>query len=170
MVLTKKNPEEPRRGKKLLANPFVTGTTAAVVGVIGTLAVRESHLLIEAVKSFGGPWLIGLVAIFVVSQGFSQVMEAGKEAILAMKESAASQQRLADAVNLIARKDDERARENELVMDYLTRNSKAVLEEVQATRRDLAAHGSRLKTIEDRHSQVDTEKVKEKSRGTTASG
>ena len=167
----KKNPEEPKKGKKLLVGPLLAGGTSAIVAVVATLAARDSRAVLDTLQRFGGPWLIGLVAIFVVSQGFSQVMEAGKEAILAMKESAASQQRLADAVNLIARKDDERARENELVMDYLTRNSKAVLEEIQATRRDLAVHGSRLKTIEDRHNQVDSENVKgEKSRGATASG
>jgi hypothetical protein len=114
----------------LMGGGLGAGVTIALV-----LAEKEPKLLIQTFFAWGPASLIGLVAIVLVgtgmSKGFTRVMDFGEQLLQVGRDNALSQQRLADAVNQIAQKDDERAREMDLVVGQLARNSRQILEDVR---------------------------------------
>jgi hypothetical protein len=82
-----------------------------------------------------------LVAVVLLGQGaskgFTRVMDFGEKLLQVGRDNATSQQRLADAVNQIAQKDDERAREMDLVVGQLARNSRQILDDIRDLRERL---------------------------------
>jgi uncharacterized phage infection (PIP) family protein YhgE len=72
------------------------------------------------------------------SKGFTRVMDFGEKLLQVGRDNATSQQRLADAVNQIAQKDDERAREMELVVGQLARNSRQLLDDFRDLKQKLS--------------------------------
>jgi hypothetical protein len=130
----------PKEAISKLPHVLIGGGVGAGVTVALILAQKEPKLLIETFAHWGAPSLIGLVAVVLVGQGvatgFTKVMEFGAQMLEVGRENASSQQRLADAVNQIAQRDDERAREMELVVGQLARNSRQILEDI----RDLKQH------------------------------
>jgi hypothetical protein len=121
----------------LLGGGVGAGATIALV-----LADKEPKLLIQTFFAWG-PWsLIGLVGLVLLSQGaskgFTRVMDFGEKLLQVGRDNATSQQRLADAVNQIAQKDDERAREMELVVGQLARNSRQLLDDFRDLKQKLS--------------------------------
>lgn len=114
----------------LLGGGVGAGATIALV-----LADKEPKLLIQTFFAWGPASLIGLVAVVLVSsgisKGFTRVMDFGEKLLQVGRDNATSQQKLADAVNQIAQKDDERAREMELVVGKLARDSRQILDYVR---------------------------------------
>jgi multidrug efflux pump subunit AcrB len=114
----------------LLGGGVGAGATIALV-----LAEKEPKLLIETFAHWGAPSLIGLVAVVLlgqgISKGFTRAMDFGERMLQVGRDNAASQERLASAVNQIAQKDDERAREMELVVGQLARNSRQILDDIR---------------------------------------
>lgn len=121
----------------LLGGGLGAGATIALV-----LADKEPKLLIQTFFAWGPASLIGLVAVVLVGQGvskgFTKVMDFGESMLQVGREAASSQQKLADAVNLIAQKDDERAREMELVVGQLARNSRQLLDDFRDLKQKLS--------------------------------
>lgn len=117
----------------LLGGGLGAGATIALV-----LADKEPKLLIQTFFAWGPASLIGLVAIVLVGQGvskgFTSVMEfgdkmlqVGRENAASARENAASQQRLADAVNAIAKKDDQEAYEQRVLMGHIGTQTEKIL-------------------------------------------
>jgi hypothetical protein len=120
----------------LLGGGIGAGATIALV-----LADKEPKLLIQTFFAWGPASLIGLVAVVLIGQGaskgFTRVMDFGEKLLQVGRDNAASQQKLADAVNQIAQKDDERAREMDLVVGQLARNSRQILDDIRDLRERL---------------------------------
>lgn len=117
--------------------------TVGAGGMIGYLLVQsEPKLVIETFRAWGAPAFLGLVALILIVSTFKswgdQMLAVSMQHADAQRENAVAQARVADAVNLIAQKDDERAREMELVVDALTRNSHTLLQEIREVRKSLA--------------------------------
>lgn len=121
----------------LIGGSLGAGATIALV-----LADKEPKLLIQTFFAWGPASLIGLVAVVLVStgisKGFTRAMDFGEKLLQVGRDNASSQQRLADAVNLIAQKDDERAREMDLVVGQLARNSRQMLDEFRELKQQLS--------------------------------
>jgi hypothetical protein len=101
-----------------LAKHLLTGGSVGLGAAFGYFLMSangdERRLLIETVAKFG-PWFVmGIAGMVFMNQRVS-------EGISVLKENAASQQKLADAVNTIAQRDDNRQREQELTMATLVR-------------------------------------------------
>jgi hypothetical protein len=108
------------RGKEIseIAKRLLTGGSVGLGAALGYFLMSatgdERKLLIETVAKFG-PWFVmGIAMIVFVDRRVG-------EGINVLKENAASQQKLADAVSAIANKDDIRQREQELTMATLVR-------------------------------------------------
>lgn len=118
-----------------LPDLLMGGGVGAGVTIALVLAEKEPKLLIQTFFAWGPASLIGLVAIVLVgagiSKGFTRVMDFGEQLLQVGRDNATSQTRLADAVNQIAQKDDERAREMDLVVGQLARNSRQILEDLR---------------------------------------
>jgi hypothetical protein len=100
------------------------GAGAAIAYV---LAEREPKALIETFQRWG-PWsLIGLVGMVIASRVGERVMDLGERAIQAVTKSAASQQELADAVNQIAKKDDQESYEQRVLMGHIGTQTEKIL-------------------------------------------
>ena len=106
------------------------GAMTSIGAVVYTLAEKEPRLLIETLQKFGPSTFLGLVALVILDRGL-------KNGITILREGTIAQQRLADAVQAIAQKDDERARELELVVGHLARNSRQILEEIKSMKQGL---------------------------------
>jgi hypothetical protein len=132
------------RGKEVgdIAKHLLTGGGVGLGAALGYFLMSatgdERKLLIETVAKFG-PWFVmGIAGIVFVDRRVG-------EGINVLKENASSQQKLADAVSSIANRDDERARENEIVVGVLARNSSEILSRMkgieQALNIEERAHG-----------------------------
>ncbi len=106
----------------LLGGAMGGGATIAYL-----LAEKEPKALIETFQHWGAPSFIGLVALVLVSQGASRVMDLGEKMLQVGRENAASQQQLADAVNAIARKDDQEAYEQRVLMGHIGTQTEKIL-------------------------------------------
>lgn len=109
------------RGKEIgaeLLKHLLTGGSAGIGAVLAYFVFNatgeERKMLIETISRFG-PWFVMAIA------GIVFVDRRVGEGITVLKENATSQQKLADAVSLIAQRDDNRAREQELTMATLVR-------------------------------------------------
>jgi len=131
----------PENWSTALAHLAFGGGAGAAITVVLVLAEKEPRLLIQAVTGFGPWWLMGFLVIALMYQGGGKLLQVARD-------NASSQQSLADAVNRIATKDDERNREMELVVNYLARNSKQALDELGQLSRDVNDLRTRLAPAE----------------------
>jgi hypothetical protein len=117
-------------------------TVGGSAGVGATIALslidKEHHLIVETFRGWGAPSLLGLVALVLFSQASSRgmdlgerVMDMGEKMIEAARESAASQQKLADAVAIIAQRDDYRTQQQEILMGHVGSTMEKVLDHLQ---------------------------------------
>lgn len=154
----------PADWTKALPHLLIGGGVGVTAAVVLTLAQKEPARIVEMFRGWGPGSLIGVIAVLLVSRGFDRMVDA-------QLKGAASAQQLADAVKLIAKKDDEQARENQLVTDYLTRTTSEVLDGVKAMRRELATQAAQLAAIEARHVQEGKEKAqRERAHAAARSG
>jgi hypothetical protein len=106
---------------------LLSGGMGAGAAIAYVLAEREPRALIETFQHWG-PWsLMGLVAMVIASRVGERVMDLGERAIQAVTNSAASQQQLADAVNAIAKKDDQEAYEQRVLMGHIGTQTEKIL-------------------------------------------
>lgn len=91
---------------------------------------RRDPKVIEAVVSWGPMFAIAICGMLIVDRRIGSGVEA-------LNANASAQQKLADAVQQIAQRDDERQREMELVIGHLSRNSAAILDHVSEMRKDI---------------------------------
>jgi hypothetical protein len=122
---------------------LLSGGMGAGAAIAYVLAEREPKALIETFQRWGAWSLIALVGMVFASRVGERAMDLAERGIQAVSNSAASQQQLADAVNTIAKKDDERAREMELVVDHLARNSRRALDDLREIKEQLANSGGK---------------------------
>jgi hypothetical protein len=91
------------------------------------LAESQPSAVVEVVRGWGPLGVIGIVGMVLVDRRWAQSIEAhGKVA--------ESQQVLAVAVQKIADKDDQRIREQELVLDHLSKTNEKIFTTLEAMR------------------------------------
>jgi len=110
----------------LLGGSVGAGATIALI-----LADKEPKLLIQTFFAWGPASLIGLVAVVLVSQGiskgFTTVVDFGEKLLQVGREVASSQEKLAGAVNEIAKKDDQEAYEQRVLMGHIGTQTEKIL-------------------------------------------
>jgi multidrug efflux pump subunit AcrB len=110
----------------LLGGGVGAGATIALI-----LADKEPKLLIQTFFAWGPASLIGLVAMVLVSQGiskgFTTVVDFGEKLLQVGREVASSQEKLAGAVNEIAKKDDQEAYEQRVLMGHIGTQTEKIL-------------------------------------------
>ena len=120
-VIPKSWPTWSRKAIEIVGGAGVGATIAL------TLIDKEHHYIVETFRAWGAPALLGLVALLLVSQGASRVLDLGEQILPVLRENAASQQRLADAVNAIAKKDDQEAYEQRVLMGHIGTQTEKIL-------------------------------------------
>lgn len=115
---------------------------AAVIGggglmyCVEVLAGSQSKAVIDMLGSFGPLFIVAAGMLYVLDRRMGQFISTSREftgdLVGAMTQNAVAQQRTADAISTIAQKDDQRARETELVLGHLARTSEKILDKVNA--------------------------------------
>lgn len=137
------------RGKTGISVPHLAmaGTAAGSAAIVYALAQKtDPALLIKLFEGWGPLGVIVILGMVMANQWIGKGVEACKEIAASQQKVADSQQNLADSVKAIAAKDDERSREMELVVNHLARNSKQLLEDVSAMRREMGEMRKQLPT------------------------
>ena len=83
------------------------------------LAEREPKALIETFQHWGAQSLIGLVALVIASQLGGRFIDLGESMLQVGRENSASQQKLADAVQELANKDDREKEEQRRLLSFV---------------------------------------------------
>jgi hypothetical protein len=124
------------RGKEFgdIAKHLLTGGSVGLGAALGYFLMSatgdERKLLIETVAKFG-PWFVmGIAGIVFVDRRVGEGINVLKDNAISMKENAVSNQKLADAVSMIANRDDSRAREQELAMDVMVGETRKIHEKL----------------------------------------
>jgi len=118
----------PKNWPGWLRKTLTMGGSAGIGATIAlSLIDKEHHLIVETFRGWGASSLLGLVALFLFSQASSRVMDMGDKMIEVARQSAASQQQLADAVNAIARKDDQESYEQRVLMGHIGTQTEKIL-------------------------------------------
>jgi hypothetical protein len=73
-----------------------------------------------------------VIIILLITVGGPMLDDRFRRVIEAMRESSQAQQRLADNVGALVMKDDQRAREQELLLNHLARQSDTILRELRS--------------------------------------
>jgi hypothetical protein len=129
--------------EKLISHLLVgsgVGAGGAMVLALTHSVAQKPELLIDALKGFGAPFLFGVIAIVLLNQKAGDVLTV-------MRESAAAQQGLTDAVNRNVERDDRRAQAMDLTIQQLARQGEHTAERLEAiwnelrTKRAAAAAG-----------------------------
>jgi hypothetical protein len=103
------------------------------------IAKKDPHLL-QAVIGWGPLFIIAVVAIVVVDRNFGQMIQLGRDNVQA-------QQRMSEAMEKIADKDDRQAQKLETLSSYSALQSEKVLNHLDAQGRRLDQHGYLLAQI-----------------------
>lgn|GEM_PF-3038681 len=103
------------------------GSMGAAGTIAYVLATREPKALIDTVQHLGTPAILGVVALAFASQAGSRVLDIGERLIGVAKDNAVSQQRLADAVNAIANKDNQEAYEQRVLTGHIATQTEKIL-------------------------------------------
>ncbi|HWQ96725.1 MAG TPA: hypothetical protein VN577_20055 [Terriglobales bacterium] len=115
---------ERRQGAK---NTLLAASTAGVGGLLGvgvhSILRDRPELLVQLISGFGPMFLIVMGFMFLVDKHASRFIET-------QKESAIATQRMATAIEVIAKRDSERDREMEILTGSLARDTQSVLEKL----------------------------------------
>jgi hypothetical protein len=91
------------------------------------LAEREPKALIETFQHWGAQSLIGLVALVVVSQLGGRFIDLGESMLQVGRDNASSQQKLADAVQELANRDDREKEEQRRLLSFVGSQQEKIL-------------------------------------------
>jgi hypothetical protein len=125
--------------RDFLPHLFFGGGAGAGVMIVYLLVQKEPRLALEVIKSWGAPAMLGLVAMVLVDRGFRNLIQVGRE-------NAVAQQRLADAVQEIASRDNAEAVQQRAIMDHVATQTEKILTRLdeldQAAPRKEASRGA----------------------------
>lgn len=120
---------------------LILGGSGAGAGAVLGLAVwrlveSEPAAVLQLVSGWGPLAVLGVVGMVLADKRFGQLIDS-------QAKNAEAQQSLAAAVNRLVERDDEKAREMELVIGHLARNTERILDRVSAIEEKLPtrAHG-----------------------------
>jgi hypothetical protein len=91
------------------------------------LAEREPKALIETFQHWGAASLIGLVALVLLSQTSQRLMDFGEKMLQVGRDNSASQQKLADAVQELANRDDREKEEQRRLLSFVGSQQEKIL-------------------------------------------
>jgi hypothetical protein len=103
------------------------GGMGAAATIVYVLADKEPKALIDTVQHLGASAFLGTIALVLASKGASRVLDIGEQMLQVGRDNAASQQRLADAVNSIASKDDAEAYEQRVLIGHIGTQTEKIL-------------------------------------------
>ncbi len=101
----------------LFVGSSVGGGAAFVYALVG----KEPKLVLETLQKFGPETFLGLIALLILDRGF-------KSGIAMLQKSTEAQQRLADAVQQIAHKDDREREEQRRLMNFIGAQNERILD------------------------------------------
>ncbi len=131
MATAQITPNEPR-----LSRPVVIGLGAgsgvALLTVILQVARPEAKPVVEAVLRWGPLFVIVLLGMELLH---STINTWGRQFVTAATANAVALQSMADAMQRISQKEDERDRERELVLDHLAYTTQQILNKVESLKR-----------------------------------
>jgi hypothetical protein len=110
--------------QKIIGHLLIGSGVGAGGGIVLALAysvAQKPELLIDALKSFGAQFLLGVIALAFVNQRVG-------EGLNVLRENSASQQKLADAVSMMATKDDRQDEEQRRLMSFVGTQMEKILE------------------------------------------
>jgi hypothetical protein len=105
------------------------GSGVALATVILQIARPETKPMVEAVLRWGPLFVIVLVGMALLH---STINIWGKQFVTAATANAVALQSMADAMQRISQKEDERDRERELVLDHLAYTTQQILNKVES--------------------------------------
>jgi|SRR6185437_10753273 len=108
------------------------GTGAGIMAIVSRLAANEPKAVIDLVGNWGPLFALALFLIWVGDRRTGEMLAVSRE-------SALSQQKLADAMQQIAQKDDIRGREMELGMATMGRNMERLLQHMVEMRNEIVS-------------------------------
>jgi hypothetical protein len=118
----------------LLGSAMGGGVTIACL-----LAEKEPKALIETFQRWGAASFLALVALVIVNQAVGRFMDLGESMLQVGRDNAASQQKLADAVQELANKDDREKEEQRRLLSYVGSQQEKILSAIE----DLKTQGTR---------------------------
>lgn len=108
------------KGGRALALTLGFGMGLGLLHVVYSVTKTEPRALLELIAHWGPVFVLSALVIWLGDRRMGELISLNRENVVA-------QQRMADAMQAIAHKDDERAREQELLIGELTRNSQTIL-------------------------------------------
>jgi hypothetical protein len=159
---------------KLMLTGAGGGVGSIVIYVAWQLAKEEPKAFIDALVRLGESWgpmaLVSIVVVSVLSfignklidvnrEHGKQMIEISREHGEAQTKTAVAMEQLAAGVGRIAEKDDERQRENELILDHLARSSRDNQVLLRQMSRKLTLISTRMEVVDDEDEPEDTEKA-----------
>jgi hypothetical protein len=106
----------------LLGTSMGAGATIAYV-----LAEKEPRALIETFQHWGAQAFLGMVALVVFSQVSTRVIDVGAQMVQVGRDNATAQQKLADAVQELANRDDREKEEQRRLLSYVGSQQEKIL-------------------------------------------
>jgi hypothetical protein len=103
------------------------GGAGAGAAFMLVLAQKEPKALIETFQHWGAPSMLGLVALVLVSQVGSRVLDLGERMIATSERTAASMQQQADAIQELVHKDDREKEEQRRLLSYVGSQQEKIL-------------------------------------------
>jgi hypothetical protein len=110
-----------------LPHLLLGGGLGAGMTITYVLAEKEPKALIEVFQHWGAPSLIGLVALVLFSQTSQRVMDFGEKMLQVGRDNSASQQKLADAVQELANRDDREKEEQRRLLSFVGSQQEKIL-------------------------------------------
>jgi hypothetical protein len=122
-----------------LPHVLLGGGVGAGAMIAYELAEREPKALIETFQHWGAQSLIALVALVIASQLGGRFIDLGEQMLQVGRENSASQQKLADAVQELANRDDREKEEQRRLLSYVGSQQEKILTAID----DLKQQGTR---------------------------
>jgi hypothetical protein len=109
---------------KLLRTLLLCCSAGGGAAFIYALVEKEPRMVLETLQKFGPETFLGLIALLMLDRSI-------KNGISILRESTQAQQRLADAVQEIAHKDDREREEQRRLMNYIGAQQERILDVFQ---------------------------------------
>lgn len=124
---------------KATAVRWVTGGTACAVAIKVLDVLQQQPQMVEKILNWGPPFFLAVLGIYLVDRRAAQFVAAQERNAGAIERFVGEQHRLADStrdiaesVHFVSQRDDQRAREQDILLDHLAQNSEQVLEKLHS--------------------------------------
>jgi hypothetical protein len=92
----------------------------------------EPRMILQTLTNWGPLFFFAMVIVFLGDKRFGEMITVSRENADAALQNAKAMQELADGVRMIASRDDQRAREQELLLDHLNSTNQRIFDSLDA--------------------------------------